>query len=156
MEKAISKKAMRGWYLREDFNPEPIQSLINNGFKSSFVEKMKEAGNLFDTREEAERASKKIKAFFCSNPENNEDLRIWCIEHPSNQKRFFDLYDWLVEEKGRERELRKLCVLHENMCAFKTLEETLEWIKTGITPDWVPAMYEEFDKIASQVKEFDK
>lgn len=62
----IEQSIIYGWYLREDFNPEPIQSLIDRSFKPSFIEEMKEAGNLFKTREEADTASWRVKEILTS------------------------------------------------------------------------------------------
>lgn len=51
------------YYLREDFNPEPISSMKLNKVTDRFIEEMEQAGNIFNSREEAEKASKEIKAF---------------------------------------------------------------------------------------------
>lgn len=51
------------YYLREDFNPEPISTMIENNATKRFIMEMEQAGNIFNSREEAEKASKEIKAF---------------------------------------------------------------------------------------------
>lgn len=51
------------YYLREDFNPEPISSMKLNKVTDRFIEEMEQAGNICNSREEAEKASKEIKAF---------------------------------------------------------------------------------------------
>lgn len=64
------------WFLREgDFRPEQVKTF--NGGKGimikSEIKLLKEAGNLFPTKEEAAIASEKVREFLCSinNP--------WCL-----------------------------------------------------------------------------
>lgn len=63
------------WYLREgDFLPEPVSGIFNNrGPGKTGIKLLKEAGNLFPSKEEATIASEKIREFLCSinNP--------WCL-----------------------------------------------------------------------------
>lgn len=49
------------YYLREDFNPEPISTMIENNATKRFIMEMEQVGNLFDSREEAEKASLEVK-----------------------------------------------------------------------------------------------
>lgn len=63
------------WYLREgDFLPEPVSGIFNNrGPGKTGIKLLKEAGNLFPSKEEATIASEKVREFLCSinNP--------WCL-----------------------------------------------------------------------------
>lgn len=72
-----------------------------------------------------------------------EKLRVWCIEHWSADLDFFEQYKLLKEAEGKDRELLKLCILNEYLGIFKTPDEALNWIKTGITPDRVSEKREE-------------
>lgn len=67
MKKSINNPA--GWFLREDFNPEPIESLSSKYNRSikKIIEEMKEAGNFFDSKNKAVTASTKIKEMLCLN-----------------------------------------------------------------------------------------
>lgn len=50
------------YYLREDFNPEPISSMIEHHKATKrFIKEMEQAGNIFNSREEAMKASSVIK-----------------------------------------------------------------------------------------------
>lgn len=51
------------YYLREDFNPEPISSMKLNKVTDRFIEEMEQAGNIFNSWKEAEEASKGVKDF---------------------------------------------------------------------------------------------
>lgn len=63
------------WYLREgDFLPEPVSGIFNNrGPGKTGIKLLKEAGNLFPSKEEATIASEKVREFLRSinNP--------WCL-----------------------------------------------------------------------------
>lgn len=56
------------WYLREgDFLPEPVSGIFNNrGPGKTGIKLLKEAGNLFPSKEEATIASEKVREFLCS------------------------------------------------------------------------------------------
>lgn len=69
-------KDLNYWYLREgDFLPEHIREYNGRRYPilKSELKMLKEAGNLFPTKEEAAIASEKVREFLCSinNP--------WCI-----------------------------------------------------------------------------
>lgn len=69
-------KELNYWYLREgDFHPEHIREYNGRRYPilKSQLKELKEAGNLFMTKEEAAIASEKVREFLCSinNP--------WCI-----------------------------------------------------------------------------
>lgn len=75
--------------------------------------------------------------------DEDEKLRMWCMEHRSTSFCFFEQYKLLKEADEKGRELLKFCILHEYLGVFKTPVEALEWIKTGITPIWVLEKREE-------------
>lgn len=59
-------------------------------------------------------------------------LRIWCLQHPSVNLKLFDLYEWISNSENEEdMKLRMICVETEHMHQFKSLDEALNWIKTG-------------------------
>ena len=59
------KKQKQYWYLREgDFLPEPIDSICNSWYRSrrSMVKFLSEQANIFTSREDAEEASRIVRA----------------------------------------------------------------------------------------------
>lgn len=68
-------KELEYWYLREDLLPQKIECIATMGkfVNPKFIKELKEAGNLFPTKEQATIASEKVREFLCSinNP--------WCL-----------------------------------------------------------------------------
>lgn len=68
-------KELEYWYLREDLLPQQIKSIATMGkfINPKLIKGLKEAGNLFPTKEQATIASEKVREFLCSinNP--------WCL-----------------------------------------------------------------------------
>lgn len=71
----MNPKEQPYWYLRDgDLLPEPVTSFNRGcGVSKNELKMLKEAGNLFPSKEEATTASEKVREFLCSinNP--------WCL-----------------------------------------------------------------------------
>lgn len=139
-------------YLREDDLAYPFDKAIKSTKDSMASHRrvtdymMESMERSFDSTKEAKEASRKIKEYLSdSNTGNDEDLRMWCFEHPSQCQQIFDQYNWLAEVEGHEREIRKYCITHYSGM-FKTDQEFYRWIKTGDIPEWLTEKLKEISE----------
>lgn len=165
----MNPKEQPYWYLRDgDLLPEPVTSFnCGCGVSKNELKMLKEAGNLFPSKEEATIASGKVRKVLLSLHEkeietdlggisvpntnkSHQDLRIWCLKNPSNRIPLFKAYKWLLESITEEDlNLRKLCITID-FGIFKFPQDTLSWIKNGTIPDYLTKHFSESDNLGKQ------